>query len=220
MRFHIGRTEVVIKVGDITQEQVDVIVNAANRQLRGGGGVDGAIHRAGGWSIMKELMTNYSDGCEPGNSVMTNGGDLPCKKVLHTVGPVYHNGKQGEPNTLSNCYSGSLALSYDGCFRSIVFPSISTGVYGYPIQDASKIALTTVFEFRFLKDFDLVEFILFSKEDYQTYIKTLCEIKPEYVTFNLKDIERAFIKTLCEIKPEYVTFNLKDIERAFINDFM
>lgn len=133
-------------IGDITKIRVDAIVNAANSGLRGGGGVDGAIHRAGGPTIMRELDTirEKSGGCSTGCAVATAAGALPAKFVFHAVGPIYRDGKHGEPEQLASCYRTSLTMGEERGVRSISFPAISTGVYGYPVEEAAGIALETV----------------------------------------------------------------------------
>src|SRR5438105_5292235 len=129
-------------LGDITKIPVDAIVNAANSGLRGGGGVDGAIHRAGGPSIMEELRA-YS-GCPTGSAVATGAGLLPAKYVFHAVGPVYQGGKHGEPDLLAACYRKCLDMAEERGVRVISFPAISTGVYGYPLREAAAIAIREV----------------------------------------------------------------------------
>ena len=133
-------------IGDITKIRVDAIVNAANSALRGGGGVDGAIHRAGGPMIMRELDTirEASGGCPTGNAVATTAGALPAKFVFHAVGPIYRDGKHGESEQLASCYRTSLVMGEEREVRSISFPAISTGVYGYPVEEAAEIALDSV----------------------------------------------------------------------------
>lgn len=133
-------------VGDITTIPVDAIVNAANSQLRGGGGVDGAIHRAGGPSLMRELdqIRREGGGCPTGSAVVTGAGLLPARFVIHAVGPIYQNGQRGEPDELAGAYRTSLQLAEERGVKSISFPAISAGVYGYPAADAAQIAIQTV----------------------------------------------------------------------------
>lgn len=168
----IGTTALVLKQGDITLEDTDAIVNAANSSLMGGGGVDGAIHRAGGPAILAECKRiRDSRGELPtGEAVMTSGGNLRARFVIHTVGPVWHGGSQNEDQLLCNAYRNSLALAIQHDLKSMAFPSISTGVYGFPIQRAAVIAFTTVREFlsKHHKPGE-VRFIVFSKHDYEVY---------------------------------------------------
>ena len=149
MEFSVNDRLVALLEGDITKVPVDAVVNAANSQLIGGGGVDGAIHRAGGHSIMAELdaMRPHKGGCPTGKAVVTGAGDLPARYVIHTVGPIYRDGRQGEPELLASCYRTSMELAAERGAASIAFPSISTGVYGYPVVDAAEIALRTVIDF-------------------------------------------------------------------------
>ncbi len=135
-------------VGDITKIRVDAIVNAANAGLRGGGGVDGAIHRAGGPAIMRELdgIRASTGGCSTGSAVATGAGSLPAQFVFHAVGPVYHDGQHGEPEQLASCYRTCLDLAERHGVRTISFPAISTGAYGYPLEEAARIALETIAE--------------------------------------------------------------------------
>ena len=156
---------ITIKRGDITKEDVDVIVNAANTGLRGGGGVDGAIHRAAGPSVMAECRR--IGGCPTGQAVMTNAGDLKAKKIIHTAGPVWGGGKRGEAGLLKDCYENSLKLAREEGLKSIAFPAISTGVYGYPIEEATQIALAAGREFE--KEFDEIRFVCFSDKDLEVY---------------------------------------------------
>jgi O-acetyl-ADP-ribose deacetylase (regulator of RNase III) len=133
-------------IGDITKIRVDAIVNAANSSLAGGGGVDGAIHRAGGPAIMRELdeVRNSAGGCPTGSAVVTSAGALPAQYVFHAVGPLYRDGRHGEPDELAACYRKCLELAEERNVSTISFPAISTGVYGYPVQEAAGIALETV----------------------------------------------------------------------------
>src|SRR5437879_7904947 len=137
-----GSKVVRLSIGDITRAPADVIVNAANYALAGGGGVDGAIHRAGGPSIMKELRQFGS--CPTGSAVSTGAGDLPARWVFHAVGPIYRDGKHGEAKLLASCYETCLRMAEERKAVSINFPSISTGAYGYPLADAAAIALETL----------------------------------------------------------------------------
>ncbi|HET9747204.1 MAG TPA: O-acetyl-ADP-ribose deacetylase [Chitinophagaceae bacterium] len=158
--------------GDITKVKVDAIVNAANSTLMGGGGVDGAIHRAAGPAMLEECekIVRKQGGCKTGEAVITTGGDLPAKYVIHTVGPVWHGGRQKEPELLAACYKNSLKLAVENKISSLAFPNISTGVYGYPKQEAAKIAIQTVTGFLKENDFiDKVYFICFDQENYQLY---------------------------------------------------
>jgi O-acetyl-ADP-ribose deacetylase len=129
--------------GDITTERVDAVVNAANRGLLGGGGVDGAIHRAAGAERLQAACRAIG-GCPPGQAVVTDGFDLPARFIIHTVGPVWHGGTAGEPETLAACYRNVLAVADDVGARSVAFPAISTGVYGYPSGQAAEVAVTTI----------------------------------------------------------------------------
>ncbi len=133
-------------LGDITKIRVDAIVNAANSQLQGGGGVDGAIHRAGGPSLMRELdqIRKESGDCPTGSAAVTTAGALPAQFVFHAVGPIYQDGQQGEPDQLRGCYRTCLALAEERGVRMLSFPAISTGAYGYPLAEAASIALETV----------------------------------------------------------------------------
>jgi O-acetyl-ADP-ribose deacetylase (regulator of RNase III) len=132
--------------GDITRVEVDAIVNAANSKLVGGGGVDGAIHRAGGPAIMQEcdVIREKQGGCPTGEAVITTGGDLPARFVIHTVGPVWHGGHKEEARLLRNAYLNSLRLAEKNRLKSLAFPNVSTGVYGYPLEEAADIAISTV----------------------------------------------------------------------------
>ena len=135
---------VTVKVGDITREAVDAVVNAANGTLMGGGGVDGAIHRAGGPAILEECRniraTRYPDGLPTGGAVMTTAGEMPARHVIHTVGPVYGSGGQDKAEKLSECYSNSLGIAAEAGLATVAFPAISTGIYGYPMDEAAAVS--------------------------------------------------------------------------------
>lgn len=155
--------------GDITKIKADAIVNAANSSLLGGGGVDGAIHRAGGPAILEECkkIVAKQGGCKTGEAVITAGGNLPSKYVIHTVGPVWNGGNKGESEKLSACYKNSLQLAVEHDCKTIAFPNISTGVYGYPKQKAATIAVTAVNNFlQNSKELEKVIFVCFDQENY------------------------------------------------------
>ena len=156
--------------GDITTLRVDAIVNAANRTLLGGGGVDGAIHRAAGPELLAECRT--LGGCEPGEAKITGGYRLPARFVLHTVGPIWRGGEHGEAQTLANCYRNSLHLAVKNEIKTIAFPAISCGAYGYPINDAAQIALKTTREFLATNEtIEKVIFVLWDGGVYAAYKK-------------------------------------------------
>ena len=165
-----GKIELVL--GDITKQKVDAIVNAANTTLLGGGGVDGAIHRAAGPGILEECRR--IGGCPTGEARITKAYHLPAKHVIHTVGPVWRGGKAGEDELLRNCYRNSLNLAEDNGVKTIVFPSISTGAYGFPIERAASIAARTVREaIENTKSIEKIIFVCFSQSDYEVYEKAL-----------------------------------------------
>ncbi len=141
----VNQARITLARGDITKQQIDAIVNAANSSLMGGGGVDGAIHKAGGPTILEECKriraTTHKDGCRPGEAVITGGGTLMARHIVHTVGPIWQGGKKGESDTLGNAYRNSLKLAAEAGCKSIAFPSISTGAYGYPVNQAAKVAV-------------------------------------------------------------------------------
>jgi O-acetyl-ADP-ribose deacetylase (regulator of RNase III) len=154
--------------GDITRESTDAIVNAANTGLRGGGGVDGAIHRAGGPAILEECRR--IGGCPTGEAVITTGGNLRARYVIHTVGPIYRDGRHGEPDLLAGAYRSSMKLAKQHHLSSIAFPSISTGVYGYPVEEAAPVALRVVLdELEQPETITLVRFVLFDERTYAAY---------------------------------------------------
>lgn len=155
------KSRIEIVRGDITKVFVDAIVNAANSSLMGGGGVDGAIHRAGGTEILDECkkIIARQGPCKTGDAVITTAGKLPAKFVIHTVGPVWNGGKNKEAEKLANCYKNSLKLAVENSCKTIAFPAISTGVYGYPLQEAAKIAIHTTLEF--LNSNDTIEKVIF-----------------------------------------------------------
>jgi len=176
VEFRVGKTKIIMVQGDITDMNTDAIVNAANPTLMGGGGVDGAIHRKGGPKILEECKriraAEYPDGLPTGKAVITSGGNLKAKYVIHTVGPVWHGGTCGEPELLAGAYRNSLKLAVSKGLKTIAFPAISTGAYGYPIEKASQIAISTVKEFLEKEDdLDKVVFVLFSKSNFEIYRK-------------------------------------------------
>ncbi|MRJ02073.1 MAG: O-acetyl-ADP-ribose deacetylase [Epsilonproteobacteria bacterium] len=172
----------VIKLmrGDITRLSVDAIVNAANPTLLGGGGVDGAIHRAAGPQLLQECQT--LGGARPGEAKITHGYNLPARWVIHTVGPIYRGGESGEAETLSRCYENSLCIARSYGLRTVAFPSISTGAYRYPIEEASRVALGTID--RFLRECSYYEMepiiVLHTEGDLQVYIENAEEMGITY----------------------------------------
>ena len=182
--IHFGFRQLQLLKGDITKIAVDAIVNAANSELAGGGGVDGAIHRAGGAEIMRELDQIRAEigRCETGNAVATGAGHLPAKYVFHAVGPIYRGGDQGEPRQLESCYLTCLRLAAERSLESISFPSISTGIYGYPIEDGARIAVKTVANW--LTDnpgsVRVVKLVQFSDTDHKIYRQQAQELRGGY----------------------------------------
>jgi len=163
MRLLVGKCALELQQGDITAQTVDAIVNAANSELAGGGGVDGAIHRRGGPTIMAETRRLYPQGCATGSAVISSGGDLPARFVIHAVGPVWRGGNSGEGELLAGAVRRSLELAVENGCRSIALPAISTGVYGYPVDLASRISLSTIRDFLTeTKAPELVRMVLFS----------------------------------------------------------
>ncbi|MBI4681719.1 MAG: O-acetyl-ADP-ribose deacetylase [Nitrospirae bacterium] len=175
MEIIINKGTLSLTEGDITKQETDAIVNAANKSLRGGGGVDGAIHRAGGPKILEECIK--IGGCETGEAVITSGGNLRAKYVIHTVGPVYRDGLHNEPNLLGTAYKNCLKLASSKGLKSIAFPSISTGAYRYPLEEAAGIALSAAINY--LKentDIELIRFVLFGEKALDAYEKKLKQL--------------------------------------------
>jgi len=172
MEITINKTKIILLEGDITTREVDCIVNAANSSLLGGGGVDGAIHWAGGKEILEACIKirEKQGGCAEGDAVITTAGKLKAKHVIHTVGPVWNGGKNGEDEKLKSCYRRSLELAQENNARSIAFPNISTGVYCFPKERAAGIAINAVLEFvRYHDSISTVEFVCFDEENYRIY---------------------------------------------------
>jgi O-acetyl-ADP-ribose deacetylase (regulator of RNase III) len=171
----IGRTRLALVQGDITRQEVDAVVNAANSQLKGGGGVDGAIHRAGGPEIMAECR--QIGHCPTGEAVITTAGQLPAQKVIHTVGPVYR-GRPEDERLLASAYESSLSLAAEHGLATVAFPSISTGAYGYPLEDAARVALQAAA--RGIREhpeaFREVRFVLFGEDALSAYRDALAEL--------------------------------------------
>jgi O-acetyl-ADP-ribose deacetylase (regulator of RNase III) len=174
MHAQIGSCRLELVTGDITQQHTDAIVNAANSRLAGGGGVDGAIHRAGGPSIMAETHQKYPQGCPTGDAVITGAGKLQTRYVIHTVGPIWHDGQQGEEQKLASAYQRSLEVAVENDCQSVAFPSLSTGAYGYPVDQAAHTALRTVIAFLEAQHRPtLVRFVLFDIGTHDAYAAAL-----------------------------------------------
>ncbi len=172
MKLRVHQSELSLVEGDLTLQDTEAIGNAANSGLRGGGGVDGAIHRAGGPSIMAECRKIGT--CPTGEARITAGGRLKAKYVIHAVGPVYQEGQSGEAEQLAGAYRSSLELASQHKIKTIAFPSISTGVYAYPLKEAAKVALSTVIEYlKFHPEVKEVRFVLFGEKAYGAYQKVL-----------------------------------------------
>ncbi|MHC4066459.1 MAG: O-acetyl-ADP-ribose deacetylase [Planctomycetota bacterium] len=162
--------------GDITKQKVDAVVNAANSRLLGGSGVDGAIHRAAGPGLLEECRT--LGGCPTGSARITAGYELPARHVIHTVGPVYRDGQQDEADLLASCYRSSLELAVENDCQSVAFPAISCGAYGYPLEEAARVALSSVAAF--LRGWDQPQrtvFVLFDRATYSLFSKTFAELR-------------------------------------------
>jgi O-acetyl-ADP-ribose deacetylase (regulator of RNase III) len=177
MQIQVGDQTIELVQGDITLQEVDAVVNAANSRLAGGGGVDGAIHRRGGAAIMKETDQKYPDGCPTGSAVITGAGKLSAKHVIHAVGPVWGGGSRGEAGLLAGAYQRCLELAVENGCGSIAFPSLSTGAYRYPIDQAARVALETAIDF--LGEHgkpELVRFVLFDGAAYGAFAAALQEL--------------------------------------------
>ena len=175
VKVTINKSVLELIEGDITEQETDAVVNAANSSLLGGGGVDGAIHRAGGPKILEECRK--LGGCPTGEARITTGGNLTAKYVIHTVGPVYSGGKRREAELLANAYKNSLSLASQYRLKSVAFPSISTGAYGYPVNEAAVLALKTVINYlETHTDIERVRFVLFGQKAYQAYDKALQDL--------------------------------------------
>ncbi|MDD5312170.1 MAG: O-acetyl-ADP-ribose deacetylase [Dehalococcoidia bacterium] len=179
----IGNTMLRLFQGDITRQTTDAIVNAANSGLMGGGGVDGAIHRAGGPAIVDECRSIIMQigRLTPGRAVITTGGNLPAKYVIHTVGPIWHGGNRREPEILSDCYTQCLGLATSKNLKSISFPAISTGAYGYPPDEAAQVALNSTIDYlkRNKTSLELIVFILFDNQSCSIYRNHLAAISAD-----------------------------------------
>jgi len=179
--FKIGKATVRLVRGDLTEMETDAIVNAANSSLMGGGGVDGAIHRRGGPKILEECKriraTEWPQGLPTGKAVITSGGNLKVKHVIHTVGPVWRGGNRGEPELLAQAYQNSLRLAVANGLKTVAFPSISTGAYGYPVEEACRVALKAVKDFLEKEDnLGEVVFVLFSEGALEVYLDEAKEV--------------------------------------------
>jgi O-acetyl-ADP-ribose deacetylase (regulator of RNase III) len=174
MEMQVSQSILELVEGDITRQDTEAVVNAANKYLRPGGGVDGAIHRAGGPAI--EAECRGLGGCPTGEARITTGGNLKARYVIHTVGPIYKDGLHQEPELLASCYRESLKLASAKGVKSLAFPSISTGVYGYPMADAAKVAIATVTEYlHHHPEIERVRFVLFGQAAYELYDRILRE---------------------------------------------
>jgi len=181
MEVTVNKTRLSLVQGDITRQSTDAIVNAANSSLMGGGGVDGAIHRAGGPAIVEECkqIVSQQGRLPPGQAVITTGGNLRARYVIHTVGPIWRGGDRSEPELLASAYRESLNIAVAKGLRSVSFPSISTGAYGYSVGQAAEVALQTVIDFlRREESLDTVAFVLFDAGTYQAYATTLERLMP------------------------------------------
>jgi O-acetyl-ADP-ribose deacetylase (regulator of RNase III) len=170
-------SRIELRQGDITRIAVDAVVNAANERLAGGGGVDGAIHRAAGYADLQAACRRLG-GCPTGDAKITAGFKLPASHIIHTVGPVYHGGTHGEPEMLASCYRRSLEVAVENGCRTVAFPAISTGVYGYPFAEATEIALKTVVSFLSKEpSIENVTFVFFGQGDYEAAREVLARLR-------------------------------------------
>src|SRR5262245_4626982 len=179
-KTQIGSAVIELVQGDITLQEVDAIVNAANSRLAGGGGVDGAIHRRGGPDIMRETDERYPEGCSTGSAVITGGGNMADRHVIHAVGPVWSGGGRGEPELLASTYRRSLELAVEHSCKSLAFPALSAGGYGYPLDQAAEVALQTAAEF--LKEKQqpgMVRFVLFDERALGAFEKVMESMRAE-----------------------------------------
>lgn len=183
MEIQVGQTRLILKRGDITAEKVDAVVNAASSQMRGGGGVDGAIHQAGGPEIMAECRRVVPDGSllPTGEAVLTEAGKLSARAIVHTVGPIWSGGEADESRLLTSCYRQSLALSARAGLRSLAFPALSTGVYGYPFEEAAQLSLAEIIRYCRAnpEELDEVRLVYHSNEDLQAAQRTLARLLDE-----------------------------------------
>lgn len=177
MKIQLGSSCLELAQGDITRQDVDAIVNAANERLAGGGGVDGAIHAAGGPEIMTECRR--IGGCPTGQAVMTTAGRLPAKKTIHAVGPVYHDGRKGERALLASAYTSAFKLAAENGLRTIAVPALSTGAYGYPMEEAARVALSASISFLGSHpQVKLIRFVLFDEPAFRVFRTVLQEVAP------------------------------------------
>lgn len=187
MRVFVNQATLELVQGDITSERTDAIVNTANSALSGGGGVDGAIHRVGGTAIRQEIQRKYPDGCPRGEARMTGAGDLPCRYVIHAVGPIWNDFSASQADALlASAYTASLRLALDYDLHSIAFPSISTGIYAFPVERAAAIALNTVVMFMEAHpQLQLVRFVLFDVVTFAAYSDALKVLLSKYNSISL-----------------------------------
>lgn len=177
MEWAVGRARIELGQGDITLAEVDAVVNAANSRLAGGGGVDGAIHRRGGPAIMAETARRYPEGCPTGSAVITTGGLLAARYVIHAVGPVWHGGSAGEPGLLAGAHRRALELAAEHDCRTLAFPALSTGAYGYPLAEAAPVALRACAAFLARESsLEAVRFVLFDEPALAAFAAALARL--------------------------------------------